>query len=90
MRQRWIYRNGEPIPAEDFVPEPKAAYVMPDIQPYQSMIDGSMIGSRSTHRAHIRQHGVIEIGNEKVPTRKIAPPAGLHDRVVHEVNKRWR
>lgn len=38
--------------------------VMPDIQPYQSMLDGSQIGSRSTHRNHLRQHNAIELGNE--------------------------
>lgn len=81
--------NGELVPAADYQPEPMH-YVIPDIPGYKSMVDGTWIGSRSTHRAHIRQHGVIEIGNEKFPERKIAPPPGLHDRLVHEVNKRWR
>lgn len=40
--------------------------VMNDIQPYQSMIDGSMITSRSTHRDHLREHGCIEVGNEQM------------------------
>ena len=31
-------------------------YVMPDIQPYKSMIDGRMITSRSEHRAHLKAH----------------------------------
>lgn len=38
--------------------------VMPDIQPYKSMIDGSIINSRSTHRDHLRSHGCVEVGNE--------------------------
>lgn len=41
-----------------------APMIMGDIQPYQSMIDGSMITSRSQHRSHLKQHGMIEIGNE--------------------------
>ena len=41
-----------------------APMVMPDIKPYKSMIDGSEIRSRSHHRAHLRQHGCIEVGNE--------------------------
>lgn len=89
MRSRWIQVDGELVPAAEYQPEPMH-YVMPDIQPYQSMIDGSMIGSRSTHRAHIRQHGVIEIGNEKIATRKIAPAPGLKERLIHEVNQRWK
>lgn len=41
-----------------------APYVIADIQPYQSMIDGRMITSRSAHREHLKAHGCIEIGNE--------------------------
>lgn len=38
--------------------------VIQDIEPYKSPIDGKMITSRSGHRDHCRQHGVIEMGNE--------------------------
>lgn len=38
--------------------------VMPDIQPYRSMIDGRMITSRSEHRAHLKEHGMVEVGND--------------------------
>lgn len=44
---------------------PASYTVIPDIQPYHSMIDGSLIGSRSTHRAHLREHGCVEVGNER-------------------------
>ena len=40
--------------------------VMPDIQGYQSMQTGEWIGSRSQHRAHLKQHRLIEIRNEKI------------------------
>lgn len=45
--------------------KPEAPMVMRDIKPYKSMIDGRMINSRSAHREHLREHGCIEIGNEK-------------------------
>ena len=45
--------------------------IMLDIQPYKSMVDGSMITSRSKHREHLRQHNCIEIGNE---TMQNTPP----------------
>ena len=45
-------------------PRSDAPMVMGDIQPYQSMVDGTWITSRSQHREHLRQHGCIEIGNE--------------------------
>lgn len=50
-----------------------APYVIPDIQPYKSVITGEVIGSRSTHRAHLKQHGCIEVGNERLPPRKAEP-----------------
>lgn len=41
-----------------------APSIQADIKPYKSMIDGSMITSRSQHRNHLRQHNKIEVGNE--------------------------
>ena len=41
-----------------------APMVQGDITPYRSMIDGSMISSRSHHRTHLRDHGCVEVGNE--------------------------
>ena len=38
--------------------------IVRDIQPYQSMVDGSRITSRSKHREHLKAHGCIEVGNE--------------------------
>ena len=38
--------------------------VMPDIKEYTSMIDGTRITSRSQHRAHLRAHGCVELGND--------------------------
>jgi hypothetical protein len=54
--------------------EHKASYfVMDDIQPYQSMQTGEMITSRSQHRNHLKQHGLIELGNEKIKETKPIP-----------------
>jgi hypothetical protein len=64
------------VPRDEYYSRQFAAapYVMPDIQPYQSMQTGEMITSRSHHRAHLRQHGLIEIGNEvKAAMQKQAP-----------------
>lgn len=48
----------------------RVGHAVPDIAGYRSTITGEWIGSRSTHRAHLKQHGCIEIGNEKMPPRK--------------------
>lgn len=47
--------------------QPQSHMVMPDIQGYQSQATGEWISSRSQHRAHLKQHRLIEIGNEKIP-----------------------
>lgn len=44
-----------------------------DIGEYTSPLDGSRITSRSQHREHMRSHGVIEVGNERMPSAPSAP-----------------
>ena len=53
-------------------PISEGVMVMPDIQPYTSMITGETIHSRSQHREHLRQHNCFEVGNE---AQKIADRA---------------
>lgn len=78
-RGSWVFRNGELIPKKQAATETAAIaaqirsahpapMVMSDIEEYRSMIDGSMITSRKQHRDHLRAHGCIEVGNEKVGT----------------------
>lgn len=43
--------------------------VMPDIQPYRSVVTGEVIGSRSTHKKHLKTHKLVELGNE-IPQAK--------------------
>ncbi|MEI6590157.1 MAG: hypothetical protein WCO38_09475 [Verrucomicrobiota bacterium] len=45
----------------------ETAMVMSDIEGYVSQVDGSWIKSRSHHRSHLKQHKMIELGND-VPT----------------------
>ena len=42
----------------------EAPMVMSDIEGYISQVDGSWIKSRSHHRAHLKQHKMIELGND--------------------------
>lgn len=49
--------------------------VLRDYEPYQSMIDGSIISGRRQHRDHLKAHGCIEVGNERVKQKKIQPDA---------------
>src|SRR3990167_2732014 len=87
MRRRWVWMDGELVEVDrDYQPAPRADYhVIPDIKPYKSMIDGSEIGSRSKHREHLRQHGMIEIGNEvkhMKPFGDYTPPPGRKEVII--------
>ena len=42
----------------------EAPMVQSDIGGYVSQIDGSWIDSRSKHRNHLKQHRMIELGND--------------------------
>lgn len=48
--------------------------VMGDIQPYQSMVTGEWITSRSAHREHLKKHGMVEVGNDSSLNRKPSIP----------------
>lgn len=92
MRQRWIYVDGVAYDADGYVPPSRTTsyQVMPDIQPYVSMIDGTVINSRSRHREHLRDHGCVEVGNDsslrKTP-QPIKPPPGLKDAIIDSARK---
>jgi len=105
MRSRWIYAPDGRLVAEfkgsDCVyvdsnyydSQDSGLHVIPDIQPYKSMIDGSVITSRSVHRAHLKQHGCVEIGNDsslRAQPKPIAPPPGLKDEIIRVANEKLR
>lgn len=77
----------ELIPKGDFDYQPKANYVMPDIKGYKSMQTGEWIGGRRQHREHLKQHRLIEIGNEPIRERK--PPAYNSDEVKRELARHF-
>lgn len=72
--------------------KPETHYIMGDIAPYKSMIDGSYVGSRSTHKEHLKQHGCIEIGNETnyLKAKPLESPKGLKDTLVRVTNEKLR
>ena len=101
MRSRYVYHGGEVVYAEERgqvtvnrMPETQDAgyYVMGDIQPYTSMIDGTLITSRSHHRVHLKDHGCVEVGNDSSvmnprPPKPLQSPPGLKDEIIRAVNE---
>ena len=45
--------------------------IIPDIQPYKSMITGEIIHSRTRHKTHLKDHNVVEVGNEITAATKM-------------------
>ena len=101
MRSRYVYdKNGNMIYAEEHgevkineidTAQHAGYYIQPDVQPFVSMVDGSVINSRSVYRDHLKQHGCVEIGNDS-SLRNIRPkpmqsPPGLKEQIIRAVNQ---
>lgn len=95
MRRRFVQINGELVEVgDDYVPDVRQTHqIMPDIQPYTSMIDGSLITSRSHHREHLKAHNCVEVGNDsslyKRPQPRQSPP-GLKQTLIDVANSKLR
>ena len=89
MKRTYVYIDGE------FVERKKDAkgryhYVIPDIVPYKSMIDGKMVTSRSEHRRHLKANNCEEVGNDD-PAKHIRQESEQNtrlERIKHMVNTR--
>ena len=69
----WGYTLGTPEAEQAWKEKEEMTYreapmVMSDIEGYVSQVDGSWIKSRSHHRSHLKEHRMIELGND-VPTQ---------------------
>ena len=65
----WGYTLGTPEAEEAWklkeeMTHREAPMVMSDIEGYVSQVDGTWIKSRSHHRNHLKQHRMIELGND--------------------------
>ena len=67
------------------------AHVIPDIEPYRSVVTGERIRGRAHHRQHLREHGLIERGTDPIRARKPRPmPPVVEDikRAIEETRRR--
>jgi len=68
-----------------------APAVLGDIAPYQSMVTGEYIGGRAQHRAHLKEHRLIEVGNDTqaiLNPPKVDLAKGLKQTVIDVVNSK--
>lgn len=99
MRWRYVYDRGHDKMievTEDYrapLVDKPAHHIFRDIKPYQSMITGEMINSRSRHREHLREHRCIEVGNDSslfAQPKPVAPPPGLKETLIRVANEKLR
>lgn len=99
MKYHAKYLNGEKVyEMQDGIvildirdtPQDAGYYVMPDIDPYKSQLTGEMVQSRSRHKALLRAHNCVEVGNETkyLKMKDKAPPPGLKQRLIDIVNSK--
>lgn len=101
--RRFVQIDGELIEVTDEMRTQLVPAVVPDIDPYKSMVNGEMITSRSKHREHLTRHGFEEIGKDPALFRPKQLPdvspqkrkelirsqiASLTDRQFREMHKR--
>jgi len=90
MRKRYIQDpvTLKLIPAEEYEgPRVTGPMIMGDIQPYKSMATGEMIMGRRQHREHLKQHRLIEIGNEKPVQRSQGPDPTIRKHLIDAVRR---
>lgn len=73
MRESYVWdrERRELVPAGEYYARKyagveRSAMLIRDIQPYRSIVDGSVVSGRRQHKDHLRAHGCVEVGNEKV------------------------
>ena len=87
-RKRYVQVDGV-LYEKGTEPRAEGPMIMPDIAPYRSMIDGSVIYSRSKHREHLKAHGMQEVGNDPALTRPPSIPEvpGRKDFIRAQIDK---
>lgn len=89
----WDESQKKFVEKSDYYGETNAPYIQADIQPYKSMVTGEVIQGRSQHRAHLKSHGLIEVGNEtKYISQNATPKADpkLKRMIAEITDHHWR
>jgi hypothetical protein len=62
-------------------------YVMPDKMAYVSPMDGTEVSSRSTHREHMKRHGVVEAPDSPYELGREIPISSARDDIRRAVQQ---
>lgn len=87
----YVYRDGKVIPKHEAAPHPLAARrpvnLMRDLEPFVSVVDGSVISSRTDRREHNRRNECIDIGDDRAILRPQKPyqPKGIAEDIQRAI-----
>ena len=90
-RETYVYRNGKLIPKHLapplHAPKSQGLQVIQDIEPYKAVgVDGRIVGGRRQHREMLRNHGLVEVGNEPQRPRQ-APPDRVDMSLIRDIKR---
>lgn len=94
-KKAWVFVGGKMIPKEEYQQEPQHGItVIPDIQPFRSTVDGSLITGRAALRDHNKRNNVVQTADLRGLPPKLSAQAPKSDRaairqtLINEFNKR--
>lgn len=70
---KWVEDSGGVVRFGEKKPNLRGPYIVPDIEPFISPIDGKVVDGRAAKREHMRRHDVEEVGNERLKPHKYEP-----------------
>ena len=81
MKRRWIWRNGQLV---EVGPAVRARQQAPSVigdtaDPFRSHADGIIYDSKSAYRRQLKRHGMVELGNDRLPNAKPEPQDAERD-----------
>ena len=71
-------------PDEDFTPKAYRGQIIKDAEPFIDPIEGKVIGGNRQKREFMRKHEVIDVGNERMETKKKELPP-----VAEDLKRAW-
>ena len=88
---RYVYRDGKLIPkhlAKPLVASKRV--IIKDIEPYQNVVDRGTVGGRRQHRELLRNHNLIEVGDQaqkELPKQENKVDLGLVSEIKRAMGK---
>lgn len=93
---RYVLRHGKLVPKwsvnehNDKRSDLPSPYVVPDVPEHLNHATGEHVSTRRRHREILREHNLIEIGNEKMPAKEYKPTRGEVAREIKETIEQLR